>query len=118
MKLLGLTADFTDVSTNYVFSTPDGNKVGPVDLKQVSMSVNMLARGKLFKMSFGSSSPVDVRSYVEFYPTDREFLTDEEGRRLKKELPDVGVSEVEAPENAAPLHPAVRRIVERVRSNL
>lgn len=118
LKLLGLTADFTDVSTNHVFSTPDGNKVGPVDLKQVSMSVNMLARGKLFKMSFGSSSPVDVRSYVEFYPTDREFLTDEEGRRLKKELPDVGVSEVEAPENAAPLHPAVRRIVERVRSNL
>lgn len=116
LKLLGLTTDFTEVSKNYVFKTPDGDFISPSDLRQVSMTIDMLAKGKLFKKSFDSSSPVNVRTYVELYLTDREFLSEEEGKGLKKEVPFIEPSDIMAPTNANPLHPAIRRTVERVRS--
>lgn len=67
LKLLGLTTEFTEVSKNYVFNTPDMDFISPSDLRQVSMTIDMLAKGKVFKKSFDSSSPVNVRTYVEFF---------------------------------------------------
>lgn len=116
LKLLGLTTDFTEISKNYVFNTPDGDFISPTDLKQVSMTIDMLAKGKLFKNTFDSSSPVNVRTYVELYLTDREFLSEEEGKAIKKEIPSFQSSDILDPTNANPLHPAIRRTVERVNS--
>lgn len=114
LKLLGLTTDFTEISKNYVFNTPDRDFIRPTDLKQVSMTIDMLAKGKLFKKTFDSSSPVNVRTYVELYLTDREFLTENEGKGLKKEILSIEPSDIVPPTNANPLHPAIRRTVERV----
>lgn len=116
LKLLGLTTDFSEISINYVFNTPDGDFINPTDLKQVSMTIDMLAKGKLFKKTFDSSSPLNVRTYVELYLTDREFLSDEDGKRLKKEVPLIEPAYILAPANANPLHPAIQRTVERVNS--
>ena len=116
LKLLGLTTDFTEISKNYVFNTPDGDFIRPTDLRQVSLTIDMLAKGKLFKKTFDSSSPVNVRTYMELYLTDREFLSEKEGKELKKEIPTIESSDIWAPTNANPLHPAIRRTVERVNS--
>lgn len=116
LKLFGLTADVTEISENYVFDTPDGDFIRPTDLRQVSVTVDMLAKGKLFKKAFDSSSPVNVRTYMELYLTDREFLSEEEGKELKKEVPFIEPSDILAPANANPLHPAIMRTVERVNS--
>lgn len=113
LKVFGLTTDFTDVSKNYVFNSPDGDRISPSDLKQASVTINMLAKGKLFKNSFDSKSPVHVRTYVELYLTDREFLSDDEGKEIKKSAPAIKPSEIQAPVDAAPLHPAIQQIVER-----
>ena len=116
LKLFGLTADVTEISENYVFDTPDGDFIRPTDLRQVSVAIDMLAKGKLFKKAFDSSSPVNVRTYMELYLTDREFLSEEEGKELKKEVPFIEPSDILAPANANPLHPAIMRTVERVNS--
>ena len=116
LKLFGLTADVTEISENYVFDTPDGDFIRPTDLRQVSVTIDMLAKGKLFKKAFDSSSPVNVRTYMELYLTDREFLSEEEGKELKKEVPFIEPSDILAPANANPLHPAIMRTVERVNS--
>lgn len=116
LKLFGLTTDVTEISENFVFETPDGDFIGPSDLRQVSITIDMLAKGKLFKKTLDSSSPVNVRTYMELYLTDREFLSEEEGKSLKKEIPTIESSDILAPTNANPLHPAIMRTVERVNS--
>lgn len=115
-KLFGLTTDFKDMSVNYVFATSDSDELKPTDLQQVSLSLNLIARGKMFKMAMGNSSSMDVRSYVELYLTDREFLSDEEGKDLKKNPPVIKASDIVAPADATPVLPAIRSIVERVNS--
>lgn len=116
LKLFGLTTDVTEISDNYVFDTPEGDFIRPMDLRQLSVTIDMLAKGKLFKKTFDSSSPVNVRTYMELYLTDREFLSEEEGKILKKEIPAIEPSDILAPANANPLHPAIIRTVERVKS--
>ena len=116
LKLFGLTTDVTEISENYVFDTPDGGFIRPTDLRQVSVTIDMLAKGTLFKKTFDSSSPVNVRTYMELYLTDREFLSVEEGKSLKNEIPSIESSDILAPANANPLHPAIMRTVERVNS--
>lgn len=116
LKLLGLTTDVTEISENYVFDTPDGDVIRPMDLRQVSVTIDMLAKGKLFKKALESSSAVNVRTYMELYLTEREFLSEEEGKELKKEVPVIEPSGILAPANANPLHPAIIRTVERVNS--
>lgn len=44
----------------------------------------MLARGRLFKKAFDSSTPVNIKAYVEVYLTDREYLSNEDAKLLKK----------------------------------
>ena len=116
LKLFGLTIDVTEISENYVFDTPDGDFIRPTDLRQVSITIDMLGKGKLFKKTFDSSSPVNVRTYMELYITDREFLSEEDGKSLRKEIPSIESSDILAPTNANPLHPAIIRTVERVNS--
>lgn len=116
LKLFGLTTDVTEISENYVFDTPDDDFIRPTDLRQVSVTIDMLAKGKLFKKTFDSSSPVNVRTYMELYLTDREFLSEEEGKSLKKDIPTMESSDILAPTNANPLHPAIIRTVERINS--
>lgn len=115
-KLFGLTTDFKDMSVNYVFATSGSDVLKPTDLKQMSLSLNMIARGKMFKMALGNSTSMDVRSYVELYLTGREFLSDEEGKALKKNPPVVKEYDIVAPTDATPVLPSVRRIFERVNS--
>lgn len=118
LKLLGFTADFTELSKSIIFDAPDGDLIKPTDLRQLSLTIDMLGRGKWFKKGFESKSPVNVRSYMELYLTDREFLTEEEGRELKKEPAALETSDIVAPAEAAPLHPAIRVMVGRVRDGV
>lgn len=114
LKFFGLTTDFKDLSTAYVFNTPEADAISPADLKQASVSLNMLARGRLFKKAFDSSTPVNIKAYVEVYLTDREYLSNEEAKLLKKEPPVIRPAEIIAPADATPIHPAIRQIKDRV----
>lgn len=51
---------------------------------------------------------------IEVYLTEREYLTDAEGKAIKKEAPVYRTSDVKAPADATPLHPGIAHLVERV----
>lgn len=113
LKAAGMTSDFKDASFNYVFHKEDGNKLKPTDLTRMSLSIDILLRGKIAKWAYNSSGPLHLRTYIEFYLTDSEYLTEADGKALKKNPPVYKTSEVKAPLNADPPHPGIRRIVER-----
>lgn len=116
LKLFGLTCEVSDMSFGYMFHTDGDNGPEPSDLSQISLSVNLLGKGKMFKRAYNSSVPVNIRSYIEVYVTGRRYLSDEDAVNIKKEPPAVRLSEVAAPGNAPELHPAVRQIAERVKA--
>ncbi len=113
LKAAGMTSDFKDASFNYVFHKEDGNQLKPTDLTRMSLSIDILLRGKIAKWAYNSSGPLHLRTYIEFYLTDSEYLTETDGKALKKNPPVYKTSEVKAPLNADPPHPGIRRIVER-----
>lgn len=114
LKLLGLTTDISEMSLNCVFHTDEGAQLKPTDMSRISISIDMLVKGKLFKRAFDSKKPVDLKSYVEVYIIDREYLTDEQAKEIKKIPPVVSSSAIVAPTDAPALHSGIRKIVDRV----
>lgn len=116
LKMLGLTTDLSDMSLNYVFTSEEGKESSNTDVTQVSLSMDMLVKGRIFKKSMDSSAPVNLRSYAEVFVIDRKFVSDEDAKSLKKDAPVVKESEIIAPANAPGLHQGLKTLVERVKS--
>lgn len=114
LKVAGMTSDLKEASFNYVFHTDEGNTLKPTDMTSVSLSIDLLVRGKLAMKAYNSTGPLHLRTYIEVYLTEREYLTDAEGKAIKKEAPVYRTSDVNAPADATPLHPGIARLVERV----
>jgi hypothetical protein len=66
--------------------------------------------GKLLRKIFSSSSPVTIRSMVEMYIVDRDYLTKDEAKKQSKIKP----SDVKfvIPSSVPPLNEATRKMVE------
>lgn len=116
LKILGMTTDFTDISMNYVYGLEEDGSCRPLDLSQISMSMDMSIRGKLIKHAFHSDSPVNVKVYIEIFITDREYLTPDEAKQLSKKKPALTRADVKAPAGVPPLHPALEALVRQVES--
>lgn len=117
LKILGMTTDMSEMTQNFVFRPGDATELKAADVSQLSLSLKMLGKGKLWKWVCRSKTPVDVTDYIELYVIDREYLTEAEAKELKKNPPAVAVTEVVAPKGAAPLHPGVQAIVDRVNAS-
>lgn len=113
LKVAGMISDFKEASFNYVFHTDEGDIISPTDMTRVSLSAEIIVRGKLAKKAYHSTGPLYLRTYVEVYLTDREYLTETDAKAVKKEAPGYMASDVKAPADASPLHPGISRIVER-----
>lgn len=114
MKVLGATTDFTEMTNNYVFNNTGTAVLHPSDLRQLSLSMKMKGRGKIWKWTFDSKGYIDVTDYVEVYVIDREYLTEAEAKDIRKNPPYVRPSDLKAPNGAAPLHPAIQSIIDRI----
>lgn len=114
LKVAGMTSDLKEASFNYVFHTDEGNTLKHTDMTRVSLSIDLLVRGKVAKKAYKSTGPLHLRTYIEVYLTEREYLTDAEGKAIKKEAPVYRTSDVKAPADATPLHPGIARLIERV----
>lgn len=114
LKVAGMTSDLKEASFNYVFHIDEGNTLKPTDMTRVSLSIDLLVRGKLAMKAYNSTGPLHLRTYIEVYLTEREYLTDAEGKAIKKEAPVYRTSDVKAPADATPLHPGIARMIERV----
>lgn len=117
LKVLGATTDFTEMTGSYVFIDGNGDgRLSPSELSRVCRSLKMTGRGKLWKWAGDSKTPMDMRSYIEIYVTDGEYLTEAEAKELKKNPPFVDSALIEAPAEAPALHSGVRTIVDRIKA--
>lgn len=84
-KMLGLTVDINELIATYVFAPTDRTMHRRDELTSMSYSLQIDCRGKWFKRALGSESPVDMRSWAEFYLVDRTYLPDTEARELLRD---------------------------------
>ncbi len=116
LKVIGATTDFTEALSSYVFINSDGeNAITPADLSQISLSLKMTGRGKAYKWAFNTQTPLDMRSYIEIYITDREYVSEEEAKELKKNPPVIN-SGISTPKGVAAPHSGIQKIVKRVKA--
>lgn len=117
LKLLGATMDITEAMDNYTFVKEDNyNKLSPADVRQISRSMKMIGRGKVWRWSLGTKNPIDMRYYAEIYVLNREYVTEAEAKELKKETPVVSAERIVAPNGTPDLHPGIQSIVNRINS--
>lgn len=115
LKLLGATTDFTEMLGSYVFIKNDTTaEISPADLSQISLSLKMTGKGKIYKWAFNLQPPLGIQHYFEVYLTDKEYLTEEEAKNIKKNPPAVAPSEIVAPAQAPVLHSGIQKMVERI----
>ena len=114
LKVLGITTDITDWSHNYALHPSPGTSPSLADMTGFSLSLDLRIRSKLLQTLHNSKEPLNQKSYIEVYITDREYLTEEDAKLLKKEPPVADAADVMPPPEAPALHPGVRQIVERV----
>lgn len=113
LKLLGLTMEVTQLYTTNVYRTNADGVYHQKDLTECGFVMEANGSGKAIrKMLNEDKKPVHIRTMVEIYVTDREYLTAEQAKEESKTMPE-GV-QVAAPANVTPVDAATRKLIERV----
>lgn len=114
LKLFELTTDFTKLNYSYLFSDVVKGYVFTEDISRMSCNMEMTGRGKLFKLALKAKEPLKMNYYCELFVTEKEYLTEEEAKDLKKNPPKVSAAYIKVPEGIEPISPAIPKLIERV----
>ncbi len=86
----------------------------PQDFLQASFVMEADGKGKMIRKILKSDKPIVMRSMVELYLVDSDFLTKEAAKQEYKDK-HRGMR-IEAPATVPPLNAATRKLVERART--
>ena len=111
LKLLGFTMEFNQVFLTQAYRVNDKGVYQPKDLLEASFVMQADGRGKYLRKVLKSDKPIVIRSMVELYIVDRDYLSKEEAKEEYKNKP-TNVKFV-IPSTVPPLNEATRRLVER-----
>ena len=111
LKLLGFTMEFNQVFVTQAYRVNDKGVYQPKDLLEASFVMQADGRGKYLRKVLKSDKPIVIRSMVELYIVDRDYLSKEEAKEEYKNKP-TNVKFV-IPSTVPPLNEATRRLVER-----
>ena len=111
LKLLGFTMEFNQVFVTQAYRVNDKGVYQPKDLLEASFVMQADGRGKYLRKVLKSDKPILIRSMVELYIVDRDYLSKEEAKEEYKNKP-TNVKFV-IPSTVPPLNEATRRLVER-----
>lgn len=112
LKLIGMTIDINEAYNNMSFYRNDGGKYRLQDMIQVTYSISALAKGKLWKSIYGAKSDILLKSLIEIYPVDFEYLTLEECKEIEKDK-NPAKPEFIIPGHVMPLDATMQSIVDR-----
>ena len=111
LKLLGFTMEINQLYTTHTYRVNDKGVYLPKDLMEASFVMEADGRGKHLRKALKSEKPVVIRSLIELYIVDREYLSNEEAKDEYKNKP-TNVQFV-IPSTVPPLNEATRQLVER-----
>ena len=111
LKLLGLTIECNQLYLTHAYRVNDQGVYQPKDLQEVSIVMQSDGRGKYFREMLDSDKPIVIRSMVEYYVVDVDYLSKEEAKDEYKNKPtDV---KFVIPSTIPPLNESTKRLVER-----
>ena len=116
LKLIGFTMEFNQFYITQAYRVNDKGVYLPKDLLEASFVMQADGRGKFLRKALKSEKPVIIRSMVELYVVDRDYLSKEEAKEEYKNKP-TNVKFV-IPSTVPPLDEATRRLVERANSEV
>ena len=111
LKLLGCTMEFNQLYITQAYRVNEKGVYLPNDLLEASFVMQADGKGKFLRMELNSDKPIVIRSLIEMYIVDRDYLSKEEAKKEYKNKP-TGVKFV-VPSTVPPLNEATRRLVER-----
>ena len=111
LKLLGCTMEFNQLYFTQTYRVNEEGLYQPKDMLEAGFVMQADGRGKFLRMALNSDKPIVIRSMVEYYVVDRDYLSKEEAKEEYKNKPtDV---KFVIPSAVPPLSEATRRLVER-----
>lgn len=111
LKLLGCTMEFNQLYVTQAYRVNEKGVYLPNDLLEASFVMQADGKGKFLRMELNSDKPIVIRSLIELYIVDRDYLSKEEAKEEYKNKPtDVKFM---VPSTVPPLSEATRRLVER-----
>ena len=116
LKLLGFTMEFNQVFVTQAYRVNDKGVYQPKDLLEASFVMQADGRGKYLRKVLKSDKPIVIRSMVELYIVDRDYLSKEEAKEEYKNKP-TNVKFV-IPSTVPPLNEATRQLVERANAEV
>ena len=105
------TMEFNQFYTTHAYRVNDKGAYLPKDLMEASSVIQADGRGKHLRKVLNSDKPIVIRSLIELYIVDSNYLSSEEAKEEYKNKP-TGVKFV-VPSSVPPLNEATRRLVER-----
>ena len=114
LKLIGFTMEFNQIYATQAYRVNDKGVYLPKDLLEASFVMQADGRGKYLRKALKSDEPIVIRSLIELYIVDRDYLSKEEAKEECKNKPaDV---KFVIPSTVPPLNEATRRLVERAKA--
>jgi hypothetical protein len=113
LKVLGATMDINQLYRTGVFKVNDKGVYHPKDLIEASFVLEADGRGKFLRKMLKSETPVVIRSIVELYVVDREYLSNEEAKeeyKNKSQKIDFII-----PSTVPPLNDATLQLIKRAK---
>ena len=114
LKLIGCTMEFNQLYFTQAYRVNEKGVYLPKDLLEASFVMQADGRGKFLRMALKSDKPIVIRSMIEYYIVDRDYLSKEEAKDEYKNKP-TNVKFV-IPSTVPPLNEATRRLVERAKA--
>lgn len=113
-KVIGFGVELNQFFFTHAYRVNKEGVYLPQDLTEASFVMEAEGRGKYFRKMLKSEEPITIRTMVEVFVVDRDYLSTEEAKEESKNLPK-NVQFV-IPETVPPLNAATKRLVERAKA--
>lgn len=112
-KLLGMTIDIENYISTFCFKQNEYGVYDVFDLLYSSVSLDVIARGKIFKWFFRSKESMKLNTYIELYPVEITSHSFEEYKEMRKDKTPLKFL---LPETLLPEIPAVTELKNRIKA--
>jgi hypothetical protein len=108
LRMIGLNMAITDITSRNVYNLQESGTYNAEDIRYVSFSFAMNAKGRLIRKAKNSNSMMYGKIYTECYPVRREYMTASEAKELDSKRQTM---RIEVPATASALDAPTRKLV-------